>query len=147
MGKGLRKVDERLYSQGLKMCYSCETIKPLDDFPLAPKRTATGRFPTCYVCKKRDGRDRYLKLKTEILALYSRTQEPSCVCCGETILAFLGIDHIHGGGRKHRAEVGMGVAYYRWLKQNHRPDDYQTLCHNCNHGKWISGKCPHEENR
>ena len=29
-----------------------------------------------------------------------------CAVCGETCLAFLCIDHIHGGGRKHRKEIG-----------------------------------------
>src|SRR5262245_47553294 len=30
-----------------------------------------------------------------------------CACCGETHIEFLGIDHINGGGHKHRKEIGQ----------------------------------------
>ncbi len=79
------------------------------------------------------------------LAAYSATAVPSCVCCGETILAFLAIDHVNGGGSKHRQETGGG-GFYVWLKRNGYPDGFQVLCHNCNFGRQINGgTCPHRE--
>ena len=67
-----------------------------------------------------------------------------CLCCGEKELVFLGIDHIDGGGRAHREQLGGGNRIYRWLKQNGYPSGFQTLCHNCNFAKDQPGGCPHQ---
>lgn len=58
--------------------------------------------------------------------------------------AFLIIDHIDGGGTKHRKEVGKGAAFYRWLEKNNYPLNFQVLCMNCQFGKRICGVCPHQ---
>jgi hypothetical protein len=49
--------------------------------------------------KRRD-----IKLKYLVLSFYSKG-EPYCICCGEKTLEFLSIDHINGGGRRHRDEL------------------------------------------
>ena len=69
---------------------------------------------------------------------------PKCACCGETHIEFLTIDHIHGGGRKHREEVGFGKSFYRWLIKNNFPKGFQVLCYNCNCAKGHFGYCPHK---
>jgi len=68
-----------------------------------------------------------------------------CACCGEDRLQFLTIDHINGGGTKHRKEIGHGGhAVYRWLIRNDFPPDFQVLCFNCNDGRQVNGGiCPH----
>lgn len=69
-----------------------------------------------------------------------------CACCGEGMLEFLTIDHVDGGGHKHRrtGEIGNGGdAFYRWLVKEGLPAGYQTLCWNCNSAKGIYGACPH----
>ena len=69
---------------------------------------------------------------------------PRCVCCGESILAFLALDHINGGGGKHRQETGGG-GFYVWLAKNNYPEGFQVLCHNCNQGRRMNdGVCPHK---
>lgn len=69
-----------------------------------------------------------------------------CVCCGESHPAFLTIDHINGGGTKHRAEIGKGNATYKLLRRQGYPEGYQILCWNCNCGKSANGGvCPHKE--
>lgn len=69
-----------------------------------------------------------------------------CACCGERELAFLTIDHIDGGGTKHRQEVGGGSKFYRWLITNEFPSGYQVLCANCNTGRLTNGGvCPHKQ--
>ena len=68
-----------------------------------------------------------------------------CVCCGETIIEFLTIDHINGGGTKHRKEV-VGGRLYDWLIKNNFPEGYQILCMNCNMAEGIFGGCPHKRN-
>lgn len=69
---------------------------------------------------------------------------PVCKCCGTTILAFLTIDHIDGGGYSHRRDNGLqGSALYRWLVKNNFPAGYRVLCFNCNSGRHINGGvCP-----
>ncbi len=59
-----------------------------------------------------------------------------CTCCGEAELIFLTIDHINGGGRRHRKEKG-GLHFYIWLIHNNSPRGFQVLCWNCNYLKYI----------
>ena len=69
-----------------------------------------------------------------------------CACpgCSETNKAFLCIDHIDGGGNKHRKSIGQSN-FFRWLRQNNYPPGFQVLCANCNQAKqWCGGVCPHE---
>ncbi len=67
-----------------------------------------------------------------------------CACCGEAHFEFLAIDHINGGGNKHRKELKrMGVAFFSWLIQNNFPLGFRTLCHNCNQSLGFFNYCPH----
>jgi hypothetical protein len=86
---------------------------------------------------------RHSLLRAEVLAHYGN----KCACCGETHPEFLGIDHINGGGNKHRREpgVGSGAGFYLWLKKHHYPEGFQVLCHNCNLAKGFYGYCPHKK--
>lgn len=70
-----------------------------------------------------------------------------CACCGITEPKFLAIDHINGGGNKHRKTLGSkgGASFYSWLKRNNYPTGFQVLCHNCNMAKGFYGQCPHQE--
>ena len=73
----------------------------------------------------------------------------ACACCGEDVPEFLTIDHINGGGNRHRRETikSNGAGFYRWIVRNEFPKDLQILCFNCNCGKRTSGMCPHERSR
>lgn len=62
-----------------------------------------------------------------------------CVVCGESRLACLSIDHIEGGGTKHRKALRLSAGdFYSWLKANNYPKGYQTLCMNCQFCKKYS---------
>jgi hypothetical protein len=67
----------------------------------------------------------------------------SCKCCGETEPNFLQIDHIDGGGNKHRKLIGRSHLY-SWLVKNNYPKGFQVLCTNCNFAKGHYGVCPHQ---
>ena len=70
-------------------------------------------------------------LKLETICVYSNGTM-KCVMCGEHKLPCLSIDHIYGGGNKHRRELRLaGVDFYRWLRKNEYPDGYRVLCANC----------------
>lgn len=57
-----------------------------------------------------------------------------CALCKETNLSFLCLDHIEGGGTRHRklnsSVKGKGV--YWWVKKNNYPPIFRVLCYNCN---------------
>lgn len=65
-----------------------------------------------------------------------------CACCKEKTYEFLSIDHIDGGGRKHRKSIKENID--RWLIRNNFPEGFRILCHNCNFSEGIYGKCPHK---
>ena len=69
-----------------------------------------------------------------------------CSCCGEDEILFLTIDHIFGGGTKHRRSLGAnGNSLYYWLEKNDYPTGYRVLCRNCNWGVYINDICPHKD--
>jgi len=88
----------------------------------------------------KSGKKYNLNLRLACLNYYSKGLL-DCTCCGEKMLQFLSIDHIEGGGRRHREEIGN---MYRWLISNSFPEGYQVLCHNCNLAKGFYGQCPHK---
>lgn len=87
------------------------------------------------------------KYKLEVFIHYSGGY-PKCACCGEDEYRFLTLDHMDGGGRKHRLSLfsNAQVSMYRWLKANNYPAEFQILCYNCNCARqWNNGVCPHKE--
>ena len=67
-----------------------------------------------------------------------------CDCCGEGHLEFLAIDHIKGGGNKHRKSLRRGTYLPVYLKRHKYPKGYRILCHNCNMSIGFYGYCPHQ---
>lgn len=91
------------------------------------------------ITKRKSGKRCRQKIKNAVFDAYGR----KCVCCGESEQSFLTIDHKNGGGRQHRAECHHHL--YRWLFKNNFPNEFQTLCWNCNSGREINGGiCPHQ---
>jgi hypothetical protein len=70
--------------------------------------------------------------------------DPHCICCGEMHSEFLTVDHINGGGNKHREQIGQG-GLYGWLIKNNFPDGFRILCLNCNWSIGVRGYCPHQK--
>lgn len=79
------------------------------------------------------------KVKTEIISHYSPNL--SCVRCGFNDIRALSIDHIDGGGKRQKEEIGVsrigGIGFYRWLIRNNFPEGFQVLCMNCQFIKRI----------
>lgn len=86
-----------------------------------------------------------IKRRMEVLIHYSGNP-PKCACCGESHFEFLVIDHIAGGGTKHRKKANLMSAstFYTWLKENNFPKGFRVLCHNCNMARGLYGYCPHQ---
>jgi hypothetical protein len=123
-------------------------------------RKARKMNPEKYRIHQREHRAKHLEL-----VRYQRTQSgfrrklrvmnayggPMCVCCGETILSALTIDHINNDGNIHRNELNKGrgrevnVEMYCWLENNNFPIGFQVLCYNCNISKHRNkGVCEHK---
>lgn len=86
-------------------------------------------------------RIRHRALRDEVFHAYG----DACACCGEFDPAFLSVDHVNGGGKRHLMQIGGTGSLYRWLRSNGYPKgDFQLLCFNCNLGRAHNdGICPH----
>jgi hypothetical protein len=68
----------------------------------------------------------------------------ACACCGESEILFLTVEHMDGGGRKHRKTMKTQTIYV-WLMNNGFPEGFEILCYNCNCVKRVNGGvCPHQ---
>lgn len=135
--------------EGTKHCHDCGQVRSLEEWG-SDKKRADGLQPRCKICTNRRRKDARQQLRYEALAYYSKGTF-MCACCGEAHCEFLGIDHIHGSGTRHRKDLGngnkTGQALYRWIKDNDYPDGLRVLCHNCNLSIGFYGYCPHEKER
>lgn len=71
---------------------------------------------------------------------------PTCVCCGESNIFFLTLDHVNNDGAEHRRRTkGASGKTLAWvLKKEGYPPGIQVLCFNCNCGRARNGGiCPH----
>ena len=69
--------------------------------------------------------------KVIVLRHYSLNERfASCVRCGMVDVRCLTIDHINGGGNKHR-KTDARANIYRYLRKRNYPPGYQTMCMNC----------------
>jgi hypothetical protein len=131
-----------------KPCTKCGEIKPLEAFG----RRRGGRDGLNSRCKEcnsaaasrwaaanpQRAKAWRARLRAAVFARYGT----SCACCGTT--ENLSIDHINGGGREHREELGLrgaGWVFYRWLAANDFPEGFGTLCRRCNTSKGETGHC------
>lgn len=141
-----------------KTCYQGRLLSNL--CPRCGKRPPMDNRSHCQICldyrrnrehKKNQqqlremDRQRDARSKQEVMSHYGA----KCACCGEGNLAFLTIDHINGNGSQHRIKVigirSGGRKFYRWLKAQGYPSEFQVLCMNCNFAKGHYGICPHNK--
>lgn len=90
-------------------------------------------------------KSRQWSLKIEVWGHYGGR----CACCGVDEKEFLTMDHINGGGAKHRKELRRSGSQhiYGWLKENNYPEGYRVLCMNCNFAHGMYGYCPHSQTK
>lgn len=137
--------EELLNRHRCKKCTKCGKTFPRTPEYFGASSRKCGIGSTCLTCKNAAQRDRYKKVRSEALIYYSGGQ-PRCGCCGEPRDEFLTIDHINGGGAKHRADEVQGkyASISLYLKANRFPPGYRVLCMNCNTAIWFHGRCPHQ---
>lgn len=67
------------------------------------------------------------------------TMKCQCEKCDVKGINFLTIEHINGGGTKHRKEIKQSI--YVWLRKNGYPKEFTVLCWNCNCSRGQFGYC------
>ena len=131
------------WSRLFKQCSKCgKTESPHGGHGVCNRCRANEFYKNNKEHCKEVARARDRKRREEVLKHYGG----KCACCGESAYHFMSIDHINGGGYKHRKEIGnFGRNFYKWLIKNNFPNGFQVLCHNCNLAKGFYGFCvPHE---
>lgn len=136
---------DNAYITGVRVCKKCKRSKPIDEFPLrfdGPEVTKRYRRGACVDCRN-IGRNAYTaQTRVEVLRHYCGGKTPSCACCDERKIEFLGLDHINGGGNKHRKMLNLRSLHFH-LKSRGYPEGFRVLCHNCNFSMGHYGYCPH----
>lgn len=126
---------------GCTLCQDCITYRSKVSSEHYARRKEDG---SCRLCNnppiegesfceyhKQSTREYRLKIKAAAFAAYGG---PQCATCLEDDTTILEIDHIKGGGNKHRKEinVGSGHPFYQWLQQQGYPPGFRVLCPTCN---------------
>jgi hypothetical protein len=107
----------------------------------AATRQSVARWREAHPDSVAEQRQKHIsKLKAAVLDHYGH----ACACCGA--MERLTVDHVHGDGDVHRAEVGGGWAIYRWLVNNDFPEGFQILCRPCNASKKRAMHCRLDHN-
>lgn len=146
-----------------KFCGRCKTTKPVEQFHRC-QSSSDGLYPWCKACKAEqrkhwrsenpDAQNARTKkyvdgLKNKVLSAYGHR----CECCGEARREFLSIDHVGGGGLKHRMSLSRNGksctqgTFYLWIIKNGFPTSLRLLCFNCNCAIGFFGYCPHVQER
>jgi hypothetical protein len=139
-------------------CSKCEEAKPVSDFYLEKKKDGTRQPRTwCKLCwnayqreytkthkfrRRTAAKEYYRRLRIDVIEGYGSR----CACCGDTTWEFLTLDHVNGGGNKHRKAGGSYAPYFDAIQRNF-PPDYRLLCYNCNCSRAFRGYCPHETDK
>lgn len=142
----------RQYGRRIAQCKACRSAIDKDRYhtryktnPEYKKRVSAYQKEWHILNYERD-KKRIAKTHKDQRLLCIEVYGGKCACCGESRYEFLSIDHIKGGGEKHRREVA-GMKISRWLVKNNFPEGFRVLCHNCNQSLGHYGYCPHEKDR
>lgn len=128
----------------IKYCKRCGKEKDIKEFRRGKKGWFTGA--ECISCQKIRLSMRKIFMKMKIIEHYTNgVMKCQCPGCNESNIEFLTIDHINGGGTKHRKKLGTWASnFYRWIWSNNFPGGFRILCSNCNSSLGTHGYCPHD---
>lgn len=120
--------DAKTLAYRLEKCIQCR--KPNERHPLII-------CGACYEKAQMRRKQTERKLKDAVLDIYGR----ACACCGEKEPLCLTLDHVDNDGR---FDVHGHKLYKQILDSDFLRADLQTLCYNCNIGRYLNGGiCPH----
>ena len=107
------------------LCWNCNHIAYLESRTLSTSHRAIIL------------RNHYMRTKIKTFNLYGGCK---CKHCGNIDLRVLCLDHINGGGMKHRNDLADSSSYgvYKWACEYINKEMFQVLCMNCNTIKKIT---------
>ena len=122
---------------GLKTCQVCRDFNDQkrvryrkEGRCICSREVDDRNFKKCSICRSRaNAKNRAIKL--EVIKEYGGR----CMCpggCDVTEPDWLSMDHVKGGGVKHRQQLKViGLDFYRWLKKKGFPKKgFRLLCYN-----------------
>lgn len=138
---------------GLTKCRNCLTNEVKRSHKVEHQRIAEGKCRECgstelftsRMCKNcrntKAAEKRAYTIKLRLVCV--TTYGGKCTCCGDNRNEYLILDHINGGGAKHRETEKGSKAMYLWAQRNNFPPVLQLLCANCHLAKHRGISCPH----
>jgi hypothetical protein len=137
--------ESRCNDLAVQRCQDCQRLFPLDSthfFYRKDNQRYRYECKECYGVGRLDVlRANRLRNKMKAMSHYCGGA-PKCQCCGIEAVELLTIDHVNGGGAKHREEAGFSDICL-WLLTNGLPDGFRVLCYNCNMAAYKFNGCPH----
>jgi hypothetical protein len=139
----------------MKHCSRCKTFKPpTSEFFARTKKNKDGLDFWCLACKRswrkenetvwrKSYREAGARYRAKLRSLMIEAYGSKCVCCGETELDFLTLEHIGGGGNKHRKECNNQILV-DLNKRGWPKEGFTLLCYNCNLSTRFGRICPHK---
>lgn len=79
------------------------------------------------------------RLRLEAIKAYGG----KCICCEETAVLFLTIDHITPILRKNLDKNSLNKELAQLRRESWPQGEHQVLCMNCNFAKRTAERCPH----
>jgi len=126
-----------IYKKGISKCWGCKE-KSNDKYKIRHKEKCRQYRADKKEFIKEISRRYHKHIKDTFFEMYGNR----CVCCGETNIEFLTIEHKLGQRGVKKKESSFR-AYISATKE-YQPDTYEVLCMNCNHAKGKLGYCPHQ---
>lgn len=140
VGKNVKDIGVRLSDvvNNKKYCNCCKLYKTTDRFFIC-SYVKSGLQSICKSCHRAQQKIYRRIRKMEFMLAYGG----KCVCCGETKLDLLTIEHIRNKGYKLIYDVPYMLASK--LKKLGWPKGYTVLCYNCNMSTKDGSPCVHNK--
>lgn len=134
-----------------KLCFKCGKNKFIGEFCRCRRASGNGYRAQSH-CKECNAKYQHAHLaqcnitaKRCIRKVHDAVLDAlggKCSCCREKRRNFLSLEHIKGGGGKHRKSLGNGYSYWKSVLDAGCPkDEYTVLCYNCNLSRGFYGYC------
>lgn len=140
--KPCKREDQKIHNKRYYKENREKVLERVEAYTKASPEKQKARHRKWYLANKATSNARSRENDRAVRRLVIEAYGGKCACCSEDRIEFLAIDHINGGGRKHRKSIG-GRNFYRWVRDSGFPGDFRVLCHNCNMSLGFYGYCPH----
>jgi hypothetical protein len=131
-----KKLPFESFAQNRHTCKECRKAYHRAHYKIAYPKYGRQKKREDYLANieyyKAKGKERNLKIKTEVFTHYS-PNGVKCAHCGYNDIRALSLDHINGNGADYRRQTKTkgGSQYYYKLKREGYIDGLQVLCMNC----------------